>query len=164
MSKLQTRVLKEKITDTIDYTTGEETSSSKMREILHSTEPDFIKVYLDCISGFAEYPKSLNPILLSFLKRMTYADEQGGQIICVNLFIKEAIAKECSVSVKRVEQALTEFVKAKCFLRVAWGTYSVNAKFFGRGNWRDIEKLREIQAEFTLSRDGRKEFTARFYK
>ena len=159
------RVIKESETVIVDHATGEEIASSKTREIVHSTEPEFVKVYLACVAGFADYPNSLNPILLAFLKRMSYADDKGGaQVIYTNSHMKSQIAEECNVTIGRVDQALKEFTDSGCFFRVARATYSVNADYFGRGNWKDIRKLREIQAEFKVTKKGKKEFKAKFIK
>ena len=108
-------------------------------------EPEFVKLYLDCVAAFKGLSKSLNPILLGFLHRMTYAhtkDKWGGQIIYTNAQLKKDIAAECGVTLKRVEQAITDFVKADVFRRVATGTYQVNACLFGRGDWIDIQNIR----------------------
>ena len=43
---------------------------------------------------------------------------------------------------KRIEQALTEFVKTGIFKRIATGTYQVNAELFGKGEWKDIKNIR----------------------
>lgn len=127
----------------VDHETGEITET----EIVHKqgVEPSFVKLYLDCIFQFKGLSTSLNPILLGFLKRMSYASPElleGGQIIYVNAQMKRDIAKEVGKSVKRVEQALTDFVKTEIFKRIATGTYQVNPYIFGRGEWKDIKNIR----------------------
>lgn len=114
-------------------------------------EPPFVKVYLDCLAKFKDVQFSFNPILLEFLKRASYADEDdlnGGLVLSLTKYTKETIAKKCNVSLKRVEQALTEFVKKGYFYRIAVATYQLNADLFGKGHWKDINKVRTIQAEF----------------
>lgn len=108
-------------------------------------EPPFIKLYLDCLCDFKGLSKSLNPILLEFLKYMTYAntfDPNGGQIIYLNAALKRNIANATGKTVKRIEQALTDFVKTGVFARIATGTYQVNAELFGKGDWKDIKNIR----------------------
>lgn len=114
-------------------------------------EPPFVKVYLDCLAKFKDVQFSFNPILLEFLKRASYADEEdvnGGLVLSLTKYTKETIAKKCNVSLKRVEQALTEFVKKGYFYRIAVATYQLNADLFGKGHWGDIYKVRTIQADF----------------
>lgn len=108
-------------------------------------EPPFIKLYLDCLCDFKGLSKSLNPILLEFLKYMTYAntsDPNGGQIIYLNAALKRNIATATGKTVKRIEQAITDFVKTGVFARIATGTYQVNAELFGKGDWKDIKNIR----------------------
>lgn len=124
-----------------------ETGEIIKQEFTHKkgTEPTFIKLYIDCLCDFKGLSKSLNPILLELLKYMTYAstlDPSGGQIIYLNAALKQNIAKSTGKSVKRIEQAITNFVKSGIFKRIATATYQVNAKLFGRGDWKDIKNIR----------------------
>lgn len=127
----------------IDNDTGEVLN----QEIVYkqSPEPNFIKLYLDCLCSFKGISKSLNPILLELLQHMSFAslqDPEGGQIIYLNAELKRRIAKSTNKTVKRIEQALTDFVKANVLKRIAVGTYQVNANLFGRGEWKDIKNIR----------------------
>lgn len=127
----------------IDHSTGE----VLQEEYIHKrgVEPPFIKLYIDCLCDFKGLSKSLNPILLEFLKYMTYAssnDPNGGQIIYLNAELKRQIAKSSEKSIKRIEQAITDFVKSGIFSRIATGTYQVNAELFGKGDWKDIKNIR----------------------
>lgn len=127
----------------VDNDTGEVLN----QEIVYkqSPEPSFIKLYLDCLCSFKGISKSLNPILIELLQHMSFAslqDPEGGQIIYLNAELKRRIAKNTNKTVKRIEQALTDFVKANVLKRIAIGTYQVNANLFGRGEWKDIKNIR----------------------
>lgn len=127
----------------VDHETGVVTQE----EFIHrrGAEPPFIKLYLDCLCNFKGLSKSLNPILLEFLKYMTYAntaEPSGGQVIYLNAALKKQIALNTEKTVKRIEQAITEFVKSGIFRRIATGTYQVNADLFGKGDWKDIKNIR----------------------
>ena len=90
---------------------------------------------------------SFNPILIEFLKNASYADidsDNGGQVIYMNKMLKENIAKKCNVSLKRVEQAITEFVKKGIMRRIGVGTYQFNPNLFGFGRWSDIYNIRAV--------------------
>ena len=129
----------------VDNTTGEVTQEAHKtsKTIRFETEPPYIKLYLDCLSRFKDMQVSFNPILVEFLKRASYADDlDGGQIIFTNKGMKDIIAKNCNVSYKRVEQALTEFVKKDIFKRVALACYQVNPYLFGKGDWKNIKNIR----------------------
>lgn len=146
-------------TDSHDVIVDEESGEVK-EEYKHHTsmtklpeEPPFVKLYLDCLSKFKDIQLSFNPILLEFLKRATYADEDteiGGEVLYLNKRLKQTIAKKCNVSLKRVEQAITEFVKKGYMYRIDVGTYQFNANLFGKGNWGDVYNIRNIQANFNF--------------
>lgn len=132
----------------IDTQTGEvlkENHKSKQSYRLPK-EPPFVKLYLDCLSKFKDIQISFNPILIELLKNTSYAEmedtETGGQIIYLNKMLKQNIAKRCNVSLKRVEQAITEFVKKGYMHRIGVGTYQFDANLFGKGDWADIYNIR----------------------
>ena len=126
----------------VDNKTGEVTAENT--EVIEmgyvDTEPQYIKVYLDCILRFKGISSSFNPILLSLCKHMQYADQN--QIVFVNKYIKEIICSECGVKIKRVEQAIKEFVDSGLLMRKARGVYLVNPYIISRGKWEDIKRLR----------------------
>lgn len=127
----------------IDHQSGEVIEQEFIYK--RGSEPPFIKLYLDCLCDFKGLSKSLNLILLELLKYMTYAntsDPNGGQIIYLNAALKKNIALAAGKTVKRVEQAITDFVKTGIFARIATGTYQVNAELFGKGDWKDIKNIR----------------------
>lgn len=127
----------------VDHISGEIIEEEWIHK--RGSEPPFIKLYLDCLCDFKGLSKSLNPILLEFLKYMTYAntdDPNGGQIIYLNAALKKNIANATGKTVKRIEQAITDFVKTGVFSRIATSTYQVNADLFGKGDWKDIKNIR----------------------
>ena len=113
------------------------------------SEPEYVKLYLGTILYLKSLPKGYNPILLAFLKRMSYAS--NGQKIYVNASMKREIASEISSSLSYVNNALTDFVKGKLMFRIDTGTYQFNPQFFGKGEWKDIEK---IHTTITFSPEG----------
>ncbi|MEE1250945.1 MAG: replication/maintenance protein RepL, partial [Lachnospiraceae bacterium] len=125
---------------------SEETGEIREQKTVYKTkEPDYVKLYLDCVLILKGLQKGLNPILIEFVKYMNYADINGfggGQVIFVNKTLKETIANSLNVSLKRIEQAITQFVKAGIFKRISVGTYQVNPNIFGKGEWKDIKNIR----------------------
>lgn len=126
----------------VDHNTGEVTSEATSTTEMGyvDMEPQYIKIYLDCILRFKGISSSFNPILLSLCKHMQYADKD--QIVFVNKYIKEIICSECGVKIKRVEQAIKEFVDSGILMRRARGVYLVNPYIISRGKWEDIKTLR----------------------
>lgn len=132
----------------IDNQTGEvlQESHKSKQSYRIPKEPPFVKLYLDCLSKFKDIQISFNPILIEFLRNTNFANmkdtETGGQILYLNKMLKQNIAQHCNVSLKRVEQAITEFVKKGYMHRIGVGTYQFDANLFGKGEWADIYNIR----------------------
>lgn len=108
-------------------------------------EPDFVKLYIDCVFTVKGVKKGFNPIFVAFLEYMSYSDSNdnyGGQIIYVNKAMKAAIANKVGLSIVSVNNAITDFVKKGLFKRVDVGTYQVNPNIVGKGAWKDIKNIR----------------------
>lgn len=126
----------------VDMQTGEITAeqTEQIEVGFVDAEPPYIKVYLDCLLRFKGLGSSLNPILLSLCRHMNFADKE--QIVFVNKYVKDLICAECGVKIKRVEQAIKQFVEVGLLKRKARGVYVVNPYIISRGKWEDIKKLR----------------------
>lgn len=125
------------------------------------TEPEYVKLYIDCILTIKGLRKGLNPIFLAFLPYMSYADingQGGGQIIFVNKAMKNVIAQQLNLGIDSINKALSEFTKAGIFKRLTVGTYQVNPNIVGKGEWKDIKNIR---ATFDF---GKKEVVADIVK
>jgi|SRR5699024_1103019 len=127
------------ITERTEYDgeTGEVTHKEESHTIQIPSEPNFIKLYIDDLLYLQDLPRGLNGILYAFLKRMAYGNQ-----IAVNAAVKRQIAKEVDLSMSSINNALSNLVKGKIFHRIDTGLYEVNSNFFGKGEWKDIAKLR----------------------
>lgn len=108
-------------------------------------EPNFVKLYLEDLGTFNGVQVSMSPVLNEFLKYSTYADptqENGGMILICNKALKEIVASACNVSLSRVDHCVTEFVKKGYMTRIRTGLYQFNPFLFGKGDWKDISKIR----------------------
>lgn len=120
-----------------DSETGEITESEETHTMNISSEPNFIKLYLDDILYLSDLPKGLNSVLYNLLKRMGY----GNQII-VNISVKRQIATELNLAVATINNTITKLVKGDILIREDVGMYTVNPHLFGKGQWKDIARLR----------------------
>lgn len=137
------RIDKQVYTEAIITQEGEVVSSKTVYKT--QTEPDFVKLYIDCVFTVKGVKKGFNPIFLAFLEYMSYSDinrKYGGQIIYVNKAMKTAIATKVGLSIVSVNNAITDFVKKGIFKRVDVGTYQVNPNIVGKGEWKDIKNIR----------------------
>ncbi|KLV27094.1 replication/maintenance protein RepL, partial [Priestia megaterium] len=69
--------------------------------------------------------------------RMSY----GNQLV-LNAALKRQIAEEIDLSVSSINNAITKFVKGELLERIDTGLYRVNPHLFGKGEWKDIAKIR----------------------
>lgn len=121
----------------VDGETGEMKQFEEEKTINYGSEPNFIKVYLNDLLYISDLPKGLNSVLYALLKRMSY----GNQIV-INASLKRQIGKEINRSVSTINNAITMFVKGKLLFRIDTGLYEVNSHIFGKGEWKDIAKIR----------------------
>lgn len=130
-------------TESIITQEGEVISSKTVYKT--QSEPDFIKLYIDCVFTVKGVRKGINPIFLAFLEHMSYADvndENGGQIIYVNKAMKMSIAKKLGLGIDSINKGLSELTKHGLFKRIDVATYQVNPNIVGRGEWKDIKNIR----------------------
>lgn len=109
------------------------------------SEPEYVKLYIDCVFHVKGLRKGLSPIFLALLPHMSYADmdeDEGGQILYINKALKKQIAAKLDISVESVSKALTDFVRAGICHRLDTGKYQVNPHIVGRGEWKDIKNIR----------------------
>jgi len=107
-------------------------------------EPNYVKLYLDDILYLSDLPKGYNSILYAFIKEMGY-----GNKLVLNAALKRMIAKDVGLGVSSVNNALSKFVKGQLLKRIDTGIYLVNPQLFGKGEWKDISKIR-LTAKYDL--------------
>jgi predicted transcriptional regulator len=131
-----------------EVTHDEDGAVTAQKEVVRmADEPDFVKLYIDCVFTVKGVRKGINPIFLAFLEHMSYADintKYGGQVIYVNKAMKSAIAEKLGLKIDSINKALSELVRSGIFKRVETGTYQVNPNIIGRGQWTDIKNIRAI--------------------
>ena len=139
MARVTNTILKQ----TIDEN-GQVRETEKNQTINWGKEPNYVKLYLDDILYLSDLPKGYNSILYAFIKRMGY----GNQLV-LNAALKRMIAEEIGLSVSSINNALSKFVKGKLLKRIDTGIYLVNPQLFGKGEWKDISKIR-LSATYDL--------------
>jgi hypothetical protein len=139
--------IKENLTQIIDRSTGEIINEiTVVNGNTYTSEPAFVKLYLQDILYLNSLPLGLMNIMLSILRRMDYNNRIG-------LFkaVKSDIAKENNLSVSSVNKYITILSDSKLIIRDVLyserGFYYVNPAYFGKGHWQDIKRLR-LQIEY----------------
>lgn len=135
----------ENIETIINHETGEIVKTTSNSSRIASKEPDYIKLYLDCLCTFKGLNKALSPVLIAFCHFMTWADSKHkDQMIFMNAYVKEQVCEMTGLKVDRINKALKEIVDAEIFVKVEGkrGIYKVNPFIIGKGDWKDIKELR----------------------
>ena len=123
-------------------------------------EPPYIKIYTDCMLVLNNIDTALSAPLIAFCHHMTWANEPNlafRHIIRTDQFVREDVARRCGVKDDMVKKWIKKFVETEVFIPIVInnkrkrGAYYVNPWVVGKGEWKDISKLR---GEFCLSNDS----------
>lgn len=143
-------IIESQITDTntiVDGSTGEilavEEHKQTGTKTIRSAEPSYIKLYIDDILYMASIPKAYTPLVYELAKRASYANEEEGMCVALTGFIRQKICEKCGWKDTRIiNNYLSKLIKGNIIKRLGTGTYQLNPHLFGRGEWKDIEKIR----------------------
>jgi len=126
-----------------DGSTGEMSEQVTERLISWGQEPDYVKLYLQDILYLFDMPAQYLTTLMALLKRMNYAGEHFGMCVMLLPAIKREICEELEFQKRQsLDNALQKLLKGKILYRVDKGIYRLNPHLFGRGDWKDIARLR----------------------
>lgn len=116
----------------------------------YEKEPDYIKIYLDNIMFITEIPGWVSRIMYELIKTVSYANK--GQFIIVNAGYKRILAENLGIKPQSVTNAINDLVKKEILIRKESGVFLLNPQYFGKGEWKDIAKIRY---EIELSASGK---------
>ena len=149
MAVIKQQIVKQEV----DMTTGEVVKSEENITKQYAGEPPYVKVYLHDILYLSDLPKTHDKVLLALLKRSTWANADLGMVVTLSAGMKRLMLSELGFkSVRTINNALSDFVKAEILNRLETGVYQLNPYLFGKGDWQDIANLR-MTIDYTL--DGR---------
>jgi len=126
----------------VDHSTGEVVSSQTEATLQWGSEPPYIKIYLQDILFLSDLPTRHEKILYALLQRANYAGSDKAMELIVNASLKRKIASELDIKVGTISNALTDLVRGEILIRADRGYFELNPYLFGKGNWKDIERLR----------------------
>ena len=143
----------ERIETNTDALTGEILSQSK--KVIELTkleaEPDYVKMYVADLSnlvGLKEGHGRILPFIASSVGYDGFISLAGGR--------KARIAITAGCSLKSVNNAITEYVKAGILIRAGRAEYELNPHLFAKGEWRNIRERRlSFTAKINYSSAGR---------
>lgn len=138
------RITKEIETGYVDAN-GEVISSSSLKEwLIPREEPDYVKLYLNAVLEYRDVGSSNTPTLMALMKYMTFADNEteGGQMIILNKFVRNKIAKELNIKPDTLRKNIDKLCNGKILRKLETDTYQVNPYLIGKGDWSSIKNLR----------------------
>lgn len=119
----------------------------------HGDEPAYVKLYLRDLMYVADMPKHYTQVVLSLLKRVSYASDEDGMCVTLVPRTKRAICAELGwEKTSSLDNALQKLLKGKIIFRVDRGVFRLNPYLFGKGDWKDIGQIR---MEVTYSIHGK---------
>lgn len=152
---MQKKVIHELNFSTVDHQTGEVKTDAKVTTFQIPTEPPFVKLYIQDLSNLYELPRNSPELLFELLKKLDY---EG--MISLNSSNRKIICERTGKSEKTLANFLTTLVEHDIFRRISTGVYMPNPALFGRGEWREIHKRREMWLKVNYDEDGNKKITS----
>ena len=143
-----------KTTTVVEKTAVSVVEEHEVVSVNYSSEPDYIKIYLNTIMYLVDIPMGVSDVMKCVLMQLPYASDEV-PLVVLNGFMKKMFAKKIGKSEQFVSDSITKLVKGKLLFRVGGphsATFQVNPHVFGRGKWEDIKKL---QLNVAFSPEGK---------
>ena len=151
------KILKHTVREIYDKETGELLTQEDIKDFTVSSEPAFVKLYLDGIQAIYKLNSSNHSILNELLKITSY----GGEII-LNSAVKKRICAYLNTSIGTFDNSLIALKKADIIAQKDRGCYMINPELFGKGAWSEVYKDRakykkiKMTIEFSGANKARK--------
>ena len=145
------KITREEATTIVDLETGDIVRQINIKAGAVGREPDYIKIYTDCMLVLNKIDIALSPYIVAFARHMTYANHKNPDYRCTvrtDEMVRQDVAAYCGVTDRRVKQAIKALVEAEVFIpikingKTKRGIYFVNPWVVGKGEWSDIKQLR----------------------
>lgn len=138
----KTTIVNEAWRETIDGQTGEvlQLEHSEGTRTIIKQEPAYIKLYIQDVLYLRDMPAGLTGVMYALLKEATYADK--GLRIYLPTGLKKELIAAVGTTKAAFDNALSKLCKGQIIRRVSTGVYELNPFFFGRGEWKDIDRIR----------------------
>ena len=144
------KILKEKIVQQIDYETGELIKQTTDKIVKVQKEPNFIKLYLDCMLTFTGTKHIPSNFLMEICRYITYSNKNKKQMyLTIAKREREEISKELEISISMVNQYIKRCIDSGILFKTNYrASFIVNPFLIAKGEWSNIKELR---AEFNFT-------------
>ena len=116
-------------------------------KLRHKEEPPYVKLYLPNVFDLNNVNSTSKNILLGLLPMMDYSN-----IIEISTYRKKQLAEKLETSIQTINNSLAKLTSNEIFIKLGTGSYLVNPKYFAKGKWADIQKIRTT---IEYSKEGR---------
>lgn len=127
---------------------GEVVTSKVLETTQFDREPPYVKIYLADIGKLNGLNKSEQTLLNELVFNMGY-----NNIVPSYKPVKQMIAEKIGMPYNTLDKAIKELHKKGILIRKARGLYLMDPDIFGRGSWKDVQKIRMV---VEYGADGRK--------
>ena len=134
------------VKETVDSKTGEVLRSEK-RFVQTVKQEEFIKFYLDDMSGFMKIKGDVELKVLMWMFKLT--GWNNSQVV-MDLSKKEEIAEQSEVKVQSISDALTRLSKKGILLKGRRLYYQLNPEYFFKGEDIEREKVLKVHIEYNI--------------
>lgn len=117
-----------------------EEEQKTVKYVTTGKEPDFVKLYLDDVLYMSNMPPGLSALMYELLQYVSYADR--GAELSLSTGLRKRIAEKLGMTPAVFNNSLSKLTKGKILKLVDRGLYQLNPYFFGRGEWKDISRIR----------------------
>lgn len=125
-----------KETTIIDKKTGE-VLNSELKKITYTSEPYYVKLYIDDLTKILGLSGTANSTLLALIRKMNWDGE-----VVITKQMKKDVADRLKLKINTIEHAITDLVSENIFIKKGINYYLVNPNYFARGDWADIRSIR----------------------
>lgn len=106
---------------------------------IQKKEPPFVKMYLEDIANLNNLSPSQNKVMRKLLSIMNY-----NNIIPSYKPVKKLLAKDLGMPYNTFDGAIKQLYKKGILIRHDRGLYMMDPKYFGKGSWEHVEKIRMV--------------------
>ncbi len=137
-------IIYENTNQTKDYVTGE-----VVEEVSHSVKrvqqtPDFVMAFTQDMAYLSALSGGATKLLFGLIQVVDRNNE-----ITLNMSRKKKIAITTGLKIGSINPLLTQLKTKKVLIQVDRGIYALNPHFFGKGQWKNISKMRmNIEYDF----------------
>lgn len=111
------------------------------REVPPSPEPEHVKIYPPAIAPINSLIASHRRVLYAILSEASSAE--NGMRVAITAGSKRLMCQKFGIgSPQTIANTLSKMAKAGILIRIETGVYMLNPFLIGKGDWKDIQKLR----------------------